>query len=251
MHALTLKKQSIDNTILIDKLRRDIMQLEGYKPLTANALHIDGLQNIERAFPNNVFPTGAVHEFLTFKQEHIAATAGFVAGILSVLMKQDGVCLWVSSKRKIFPRAFKSFNVQPGNIIFIHVQSEKHVLWAAEEALKCKAVASVITEVPELTFMQSRRLQLVVEKSNVTGLVLRTDAKKLCTTTCIARWEIKPIASQLVDGMPGVGFPRWNVELLKVRNGKPGSWVVEWSADKYTIVEQPTQTEIERVKKIV
>jgi protein ImuA len=28
--------------------------------------------------------------------------------------------------------------------------------------------------------------------------------------------------------MPGLGFARWNVELLKVRNGKPGSWQIEW-----------------------
>jgi protein ImuA len=29
--------------------------------------------------------------------------------------------------------------------------------------------------------------------------------------------------------MPGVGFPRWEVELLKVRNGEPGKWIIEWS----------------------
>jgi len=33
--------------------------------------------------------------------------------------------------------------------------------------------------------------------------------------------------------MPGVGFPRWNVELLKVRNGKPGTWQVEFSAGRF------------------
>jgi protein ImuA len=26
-----------------------------------------------------------------------------------------------------------------------------------------------------------------------------------------------------------MGFPRWNIDLLKVRNGKPASWQVEWS----------------------
>jgi protein ImuA len=33
--------------------------------------------------------------------------------------------------------------------------------------------------------------------------------------------------------MPGVGFPRWNVELLKVRNGKPGSWQIEFAAGRF------------------
>jgi protein ImuA len=237
------------NHDIIEKLRRDIMRLEGFKPTSCDVNGIDGLQLIEKAFPNAVFPKGAVHEFLTFKIEHVAATAGFVSGILSALMKDDGVCLWITTKAKIFPRALKSFNVNPGNVVFVNVQNEKHVLWAAEEALKCKAVSTVIAEVSELTFNQSRRLQLAVEQSNVTGLVFRTNERKLCTTTCVARWEVKPITSQLEDDLPGVGFPRWNVALLKVRNGKTGSWIVEWSTDKYMIVEQQRQTEIERVKK--
>jgi protein ImuA len=32
--------------------------------------------------------------------------------------------------------------------------------------------------------------------------------------------------------MPGVGFPAWKVALLKVRNGKPGTWKVEWSSNR-------------------
>ena len=38
--------------------------------------------------------------------------------------------------------------------------------------------------------------------------------------------------------MPGVGFPRWNVELLKVRNGKPGSWQLEWSYNQLHEIKQ-------------
>ncbi|HEY4206229.1 MAG TPA: hypothetical protein VGM31_05445, partial [Puia sp.] len=33
--------------------------------------------------------------------------------------------------------------------------------------------------------------------------------------------------------MPGVGFPRWNIELSRIRNGHPGSWVVEWQAGRF------------------
>ena len=242
-----MKTQRLDNALLVSKLRRDIMRLEGHKPASPDALRIEGLGLIERAFPNAVFPSGALHEFLTFKTEHVAATAGFAAGILSQLMYHQGVCLWISTKRKIFPRAFKTFNVQPGNVVFVNAGHDRHTLWVVEEALKCKAVSTVIAEIPELTFMQSRRLQLAVEKSNVTGLVLRTDARKMCTTACAARWEVKPILSQLNDGMPGVGFPRWNVSLLKVRNGKTGSWIVEWFGDGYRVVEESAV--IEHVKK--
>jgi protein ImuA len=38
--------------------------------------------------------------------------------------------------------------------------------------------------------------------------------------------------------MPGVGFPRWNVNLLKVRNGKPGSWEIEWAENQFQEISQ-------------
>jgi len=39
--------------------------------------------------------------------------------------------------------------------------------------------------------------------------------------------------------MPGLGFPRWNIELLKVRNGQPGSWEMEWAADRFIEISKP------------
>jgi protein ImuA len=55
----------------------------------------------------------------------------------------------------------------------------------------------------------------------------------LSTTACVTRWQITSLRSQLPDGMPGVGFPRWKVDLLKVRNGKPGSWDIEFIAGRF------------------
>jgi len=46
----------------------------------------------------------------------------------------------------------------------------------------------------------------------------------------------------LKNGMPGVGFPRWQIELLKVRNGKPGKWTVEWSAGRFIQVDENATT---------
>ena len=113
-----------------------------------------------------------------------------------------------------------------------------------EEALKCKGLAAVIGELGEINFTQTRRLQLAAEQSRVTGFVLRSDAKKLSATACVARWNISHLPSELEDGMPGVGFPRWNVELLKVRNGNPGSWKVEWSEGRFKPVTDTNETVI-------
>jgi protein ImuA len=117
---------------------------------------------------------------------------------------------------------------------------QKDVLWVTEEALKCEGVATVICETKDLSFTDSQRLQLAVEKSHVTGFVLRKDLKKVNTTASVTRWQISPVRSQLRTGMPGVGHPRWHVELLKVRNGKPGSWIIEWKKLDFQTVITPT-----------
>src|SRR5690606_34274184 len=91
-------------------------------------------------------------------------------------------------------------------------------------------------------FVQSRRLQLAVEKSRVTGLILRCNPRIVGSTACTARWRIRSLPSVLEDGLPGVGFPRWEVELLKVRNGNPGCWQLEWSHERFVPVIPAART---------
>jgi protein ImuA len=222
----------------ISRLRKDILLWEGFKPAAPNHEDRVGLGPIEAAFPNGVFPTGAIHEMMCPTPELAAATCGFMAGLLSSLMQQGGVCLWIGVSRKLFPPSLMAFDVAPDQMIFVDLQREKDVLWVMEEALKCVGLAAVIAELREISFAQSRRLQLAVESSKVTGFLLRNDPRKLGTTTCVARWQITPIPSEPQDELPGVGFPRWNVELLKVRNGNPGNWKLEWADGRFTIIEE-------------
>ena len=213
---------------IIARLQREILPLQGYKP-HPNAESIDvGLGRIKQAFPNNTFPLGAVHEFCCTGAEDVSATAGFIAAILGSLMRDGGVALWISSSRTVFPPSLQSFSIQPDKIVFIDLKKQKDVMWAMEEALKCDGLAAVVGEISEVSFTASRRLQLAVEKSRVTGFLVRINPRNINTTACVTRWKISCLPSMLHDQMPGVGFPKWHVELLKVRNGRPGYWQVEW-----------------------
>ena len=69
-------------------------------------------------------------------------------------------------------------------------------------------MTAVVGALSEISFAESRRLQLTVEQSGVTCFILRVRPRNLNT-----------------DGMPGVGFPRWNVELLKVHKLEAGMLV--------------------------
>lgn len=226
---------------IIIQLQKSILLMEGFTPPVSGAADSVGLGQIEGAFPNAIFPTGAIHEFLSLVPEQAAANGGFISGILHTLMQHGGACLWISKCRTLFPPSLKVFGVEPDRLIFIDLKRERDVLWAMEEALKCKGLAAVIGELGEISFTQTRRLQLAAEQSRVTGFVLRSDPMKISATACVARWNITPLPSELEDGMPGVGFPRWNVELLKVRNGNPGKWKVEWSAGRFRPVPELTE----------
>jgi protein ImuA len=99
--------------------------------------------------------------------------------------------------------------------------------------LKCGGLAAVVGEIQEISFTASRRLQLAVEQTGVTGFIHRRYPRSLNTIACVSRWKITSLPSELEDGMPGVGFPRWNVELSKIRNGKPGAWQIEWAGEYF------------------
>lgn len=235
---MTAEKQEI-----IDKLRQDLLAWQGFKPHQPGEGDSFGLGPVEAAFPNGVFPTGAIHEFISLCPEDTAACGGFIAGLVKTLLQDGGACLWISWSRRIYPPALKLFGVDPDRVVFVDVPLLKDLLWVTEEGLKCEGVAAVICEATQMSFMESRRLQLAVEKSHVTGFILRKDAKTLNTTACVTRWKVTQVPSELRNGMPGVGSPRWQVELLKVRNGNPGRWTIEWAKRRFNPIISKPNTE--------
>jgi protein ImuA len=217
---------------IIASLQNDILRLQGFRPLTGTPIDI-GLGILSQAFPNSTFPQAAVHEFLSSRAEDSVATGGFVSGLLASLMGAEGTALWISSSRLLFPPALKLFGVQPDRIVFIDLKNEKDVLWATEEALKCGALTAVVGELNDLSFTASRRLQLAVEQSRVTGFVLRNRIRNLGTNACVSRWKVSQLPSEQIEDLPGIGFPKWKVEILRMRNGKSGVWEFIWKEGKF------------------
>jgi protein ImuA len=181
-----------------------------------------------------------VHEFLSPSAEDIAATTGFIAGLHAPIMGSGGTSVWISSSSTLFPPALKSFGVQPDRIIFLHLKSEKDILWAMEESLKCSVLSAVVGEISEISFTASRRLQLAVEQSRVTGFIIRRKTRKMNTTACVSRWRVTPVPSAPMDDLPGIGFPTWRVELIRMRNGSPGVWEIKWMNGIFHPVYQKT-----------
>jgi len=222
---------------ILAELRKDILLMEGFKPCVSSAADNTPLSLINFAFPNRTFPLSAIHEFICNSPEEISASYGFINGIASSLANKGGIIGWVTAT-PVFPHALKLFGLSPEHIIFIHPPRQKDILFVVEEVLKCDGLTAVIADIREISFTDSRRFQLSVEYSGVTGFLVRHKPKNFATCS-VTRWRIQPgITSEPMD-MPGITFPAWNVELLKVRNGKPGSWKMQWSENTFSFVEQP------------
>jgi len=236
--ALNLAAMTVEKQEILTRLRQQISAAQGFKPSHIAPGEGFGLGAIEACFPNNVFPTGTIQEFLAEHPEDAAASEGFIAGLLAKLMENGNSCLWISRNRKLFPPSLETFGVDPQQIIFLDLYYTKEILWVMEEALKCEGLACVIAELPDIDFAQSRRLQLATEKSHVTGFILRKEPKRsLSATACSARWEICPQPTQINHNIPGVGNPRWEVNLIKVKNGEGGKFLIEWAEDRFAPLE--------------
>lgn len=220
----------VSDRSIIEQLQKQILNLQGNKRVTDESALGIGLGFIESAFPEKVFPRGAVHELISTSSEAATCTSGFISVILNKLVHAQGSCLWVSTvpRRSIYPPALKSFGIDPERILFVDARNTKETLWVLEEALKCEALTAVVGELSEISFNDSRRLQLAVEHSKVTGFIHRYRPKTENVVACVSRWKITPLASSIHDALPGVGYARWNVELSKVRNGLPAKWQVQW-----------------------
>ncbi len=220
---------------IITQLKKELLALQGFRPLVHAHQQID-LGTINHSFPDSQFPLGVNHEFICGNKESLAASSGFIAGILSSMLQKSGGVVWISSSQIIFPPALVSFGIDPSQLIFIHLRNQKEINWTIEEALKCEGLSAVVGEISFVDLAISRRLQLAAEQSRVTGFLLRHQPKQLFTTAFTCRWQIQSLQSETADGLPGIGFPRWQIELLKVRNGKPGSWQLEWINGKFQLV---------------
>ena len=217
-------------TDIIARLQREIMPLQGYKPRLQPAMD-QGLGNLAKAFPGRQFPLGAIHEYHCKDMTDLSVTSGFIAGLLSACHLQESPIVWITASRHMYPPALAAFGIRPEQVIFVVLKGEKERLWAIEEALKCDALQAVVAETRSLSFTHSRRYQLAVERSGVTGFLIRDDLPG--ATTSIAKWRVRSRPSIPIDHLPGVGYPCWDVDLWKVRNGQTGNWQLAWDGHHF------------------
>jgi protein ImuA len=119
--------------------------------------------------------------------------------------------------------------VAPERLIMVVATRGHDVLWAMEEALRCRAVSVVIGELRAraIDHVASRRLSLAATAGNTQGLLLRP-APEHDFSAAATRWIVGAASS--APSPHGVGPPRLAVRLARNRRGHLGTWIVEWDS---------------------
>jgi protein ImuA len=204
---------------------------------TAHGVLPFGIIEIDRALPGGGLARGALHEILGVggDEEDGALAAAFAARILGRLAGTgEGMVLWCLPRPDLYGPGLAAHGLDPGRVLLVRTTRDNEILWAMEEGLRVPGIAVVVGEIGILPAVASRRLQLAAERSGVTVFLLRrwrdggqAARERNLPNASTTRWRIAALPSQPPRGEPGVGCPRWRIELLRCRGGKPACWEME------------------------
>jgi protein ImuA len=205
----------------INHLREQVRRLER-GGATARPILALGMAEIDRALGGGL-PTACLHEIVGRFDE--GAATGFCLALLARLTDVRGKTrpvLWCGRRIDLYGPGLAACGLDPGRFILAEAVKPADLLWAMEEGLRCPSLAAVVGAVERLDLTAARRLQLAAEAGGATGLVLRQDREAASgASAATTRWR--------VSAVPGAGMcPRWHVELLRCRGGRPREWHVEW-----------------------
>jgi protein ImuA len=164
--------------------------------------------------------------------ETAAVAAAFVAALAAPLAGR-GEIVWVMRRQDLYAPGLAGLGFPAERLIQVCVRDEAQALAALEDALGAAGVAAAIGEVESPDLTAGRRLQLACERHDATGFIIRRRLfgarEGVSASAAATRWTIACAPSEPLPGEPGLGPPRWRVELERCRGGRPGAWIMEKS----------------------
>ncbi len=223
-------------------LRRHVARLEqrtaAAKPAdSAAAAWRFGLDALDAALPERGLAPDGLHEAGGRETGDGPAAAAFLAALLARLKRRDGrgavlVCQnRASPLGRLYGPGWRGLGLDPADLLLLCARRDRDVSWAMEEGLRSAGLAAVLGEVATLDFTAARRLSLAARESLTPALLLRHDslepASAARTRWCVAA---APGRAAPFDGN-APGLPRWRLELLRCRGGRPVTCIVEWNRE--------------------
>jgi protein ImuA len=263
-------------TARLDRLRRQLCAVEAATGLTdeCSASLALGIPPIDGVLGGGLC-CGALHEIAAARETETAAATGFALALaalktspsrrgaralpdLSAIGPDDGCgrnddgavsarvpgryLLWLVEDLALvengapYGPGLDAAGIAPERLITVAAVRARDVLWAMEEALRCRAVGVVIGEMRPRGIDQvvTRRLALAAAAGGTLGLILRA-APDDAPSAAATRWIIgaapfSPLSAGGEERRHGLGPPRLAARLVRNRRGHLGAWIVEWNS---------------------
>ena len=184
---------------------------------------------------------GALHELAPAVPMHLAAASGFGLAVAARASGDRRQALWIATDYAAgeggapYGPGLDLFGLASARLLVLRVPKPVDVLWAMEEALRCRALACVVAELTgegeaaDLT--ATRRLALAAREglsaqNSGLGLLIRHRTTSM-PGAAATRWEIAAAPSE-PDALGGLGRACFDLSLRKNRRGPSGRWIIEW-----------------------
>jgi protein ImuA len=223
------------NRVSMALLRHAIRGIEGrhVEADAAAALIPFELADVDAALGGGL-SRGALHEIAAVSEADMAAATGFALALAGRGARARAV-LWIAEDMALaesgtlYGPGLDEAGLAPDQVITVAAADARTVLWAMEEALRCRAIGAVIGEIRKpnaVDAVAGQRLSLAAHQRHGFALLLRAepDPRPLAAAT---RWVIGPAPS--AQAPHGTGPPALRAELVRNRHGRTGSWVLEWN----------------------
>ena len=216
----------------LEALRRRVRALEGIPGEASRSLPLS--PDLAPQLPDGRLPLGCVHE-ISSSPDGSDPFGGAATGFASLLASRiGGPVLWLRrggrrGDAEPYAPGLAVWGLGPSRLVVVRAGSDKDLLWALEESLRCHGVGAVVAEPARMDITAGRRLQLAAEAGGATALLVRPADAKGVAGSAVTRWRVSPAPGAVEDREPGVGAARWCLELLRCRGGSPGAWLARWT----------------------
>lgn len=209
-----------------------------------------GVPEVDRALPGGGLRLGCIHEVAGDE-----SATGFCAALLARALatgrrcggaraggggtragrdgNRRGALLWLARDDDLYAPGLVRYGIGAGQLLVVSgLRRQDDMLWAMEEALRCRAVRGVVAETGGTGLAAGRRLMLAAEGTGVLGLMLSREAGaalphrsgqgderwrgRAGVRAAVSRWR--------VTAAPG--GTNWRVALLHCRGGRPAEWTL-------------------------
>ena len=214
----------------LSRLRRAIAKTS--EPLVDETRSLAlGVAEIDAALGGGL-PCAALHD-LSAAPVHLGAATGFTLALAALSPEKAKQTLWIATDfgmletGALYGPGLDVMGLDTERLLVARIARPVDALFAMEEALKCRALSTVVAEINgEVDLTATRRLSLAAREGGALGLLLRhkpSDAPSAART----RWEIAG-APSVPDEFGGLGRTAFRLSLLRNRRGPCGTWTLTW-----------------------